>query len=50
VHLKKKKIIFVMRFVYVCVFDVKCPCKLSCLSWPGHSRKRDFNVSESFSW
>ncbi len=27
-----------------------CICKLGCLSWPGHSWKRDFNLSESFSW
>ncbi len=35
---------FVVTMLFICI------CKLGCLSWPGHSWKRDFNLSESFSW
>ncbi len=35
---------FVVTMLFICL------CKLGCLSWPGHSWKRDFNLSESFSW
>ncbi len=35
---------FVVTMLFICI------SKLGCLSWPGHSWKRDFNLSESFSW